>query len=99
MGGCLSSGEGGVSDVRVPARALYNRGTRQEGALRVEHRMSLGSRVWRSELTPLAFLERSADIFRERVAVIDGERRYSYAELGERVRQLASGLQRAGVER
>ena len=54
-------------------------------------------RVWRTELTPLAFLERSADVFRERVALIDGERSYTYAELGQRVNRLASALRAAGV--
>ncbi|MBV9278800.1 MAG: long-chain-fatty-acid--CoA ligase [Chloroflexi bacterium] len=56
-------------------------------------------RVWRSELTPLAFLERSANVFRERTAVIDGDRRYSYAELGERVNRQACALRDAGVGR
>jgi fatty-acyl-CoA synthase len=55
------------------------------------------TRVWRSELTPLAFLERSANVFRERTAVIDGDRRYSYEELGARVDRLASALRNAGV--
>ncbi len=40
--------------------------------------MTEESRVWRSELTPLAFLERSANVFRGRTAVIDGDRQYSY---------------------
>jgi acyl-CoA synthetase (AMP-forming)/AMP-acid ligase II len=55
------------------------------------------SRVWRTELTPLSFLERSASVFATRTAVIDGDRRYSYAELGERVNRLASALSGAGV--
>jgi len=55
-------------------------------------------RTWRSDLTPLAFLERSASVFRDRTAVIDGDCRYSYAELGDRTRRLASALRRAGVE-
>ncbi len=56
------------------------------------------SRVWRTELTPLHFLERSASVFRERTAVIDGDRRYTYAELGERARRLASALKAASVQ-
>src|SRR5438067_10643015 len=56
-------------------------------------------RVWRSELTPLAFLERSAGVFRDRAAVLDGERVYTYGELGERANRLASGLRRSGMER
>jgi fatty-acyl-CoA synthase len=57
------------------------------------------ARVWRSELSPLAFLDRSTAVFRERPAVIDGARSYSYAELGQRVRRLASALRGAGVKR
>jgi fatty-acyl-CoA synthase len=54
-------------------------------------------RVWRSELTPTAFLQRSASVFRERTAVIDGSRRFSYAELGSRAQRLASALPAVGV--
>jgi fatty-acyl-CoA synthase len=61
--------------------------------------MGTAQRVWRSELTPLAFLERSTQVFQERVAVVDGDRAYSYGELGDRVNRLCSGLIRAGVER
>lgn len=50
-------------------------------------------------LTPVSFLERSARVWPERVAVIHGARRYSYAQLLERSRRLASALMRAGVER
>lgn len=59
--------------------------------------MSLPSRVWRSDLTPLAFLERAASVFRERIAVVDGERRYTYAHLGERAHRLAHALRDAGI--
>jgi fatty-acyl-CoA synthase len=52
-----------------------------------------------SRLTPLAFLERSAQVFPERVAVVDGERRRTWAELRERVRRLAVGLQATGIEK
>lgn len=50
------------------------------------------ARPWRTELTPVAFLERSANVFRERTAVIDGAQRITYAELGERVGRLAAAL-------
>ncbi|HET8628551.1 MAG TPA: acyl--CoA ligase family protein [Thermomicrobiales bacterium] len=53
--------------------------------------------VYRAELTPLSFLQRSAAVYRERVAVIDGERRLTYAELGERAARLAGALRAAGV--
>jgi len=50
-----------------------------------------------SELTPSAFLDRSAYVFRDRVAVIDGERRFTYAEFGERSHRLAGALQDADI--
>ncbi len=50
-----------------------------------------------SDLTPLSFLERSALAFPDRVAVIDGERRLTFAELRERVRRLALALQALGL--
>ncbi|HEU5433610.1 MAG TPA: acyl--CoA ligase family protein [Thermomicrobiales bacterium] len=53
--------------------------------------------VYRSWLTPLRFLQRSADVFREKPAVIYGERSWTYPELNERVHRLASALRAAGV--
>ena len=50
-------------------------------------------------LTPLDFLERSAAIYPDRLAVVDGERRFTYAEFHARCHRLASALARAGVER
>jgi fatty-acyl-CoA synthase len=52
-----------------------------------------------SPLTPLAFLERSAAVFPDALAVVDGERRLTWAELRERSRRLAVALQRAGIEK
>jgi fatty-acyl-CoA synthase len=57
------------------------------------------TRVWRTELTPLLFLERSVAVFHSRPAVIDGNRTYSYVELGQRVNRLASALREAGIQR
>jgi len=48
-------------------------------------------------LTPTAFLRRSATVFADRVAVIDGERRYSYAEFLDRALKLAGALRALGV--
>ena len=48
-------------------------------------------------LTPLAFLERSADVYPERTAVVDADRRFTYAELRLRCRRLASALERWGI--
>jgi fatty-acyl-CoA synthase len=52
-----------------------------------------------SPLTPLAFLERSAAVFPDALAVVDGERRLTWAEVRERVRRLAVALQEAGIEK
>ena len=43
-------------------------------------------------LTPLSFLERSARVYPEHIAVIHGNQRRTYAELYRRSRQLASAL-------
>jgi fatty-acyl-CoA synthase len=51
-----------------------------------------------SPLTPLAFLERSATIFPDRDAVVDGDERLSWAGFRERARRLACALQAHGVE-
>jgi fatty-acyl-CoA synthase len=48
-------------------------------------------------LTPLGFLERSATLFAERRAVIDGDRVWTYRELHERVRRQAGLLRARGV--
>ncbi|MFI5800738.1 acyl--CoA ligase family protein [Streptomyces sp. NPDC051677] len=43
-------------------------------------------------LSPVSFLDRSAAVFPERTAVIDGGRRFTYAELRDRCRRLAGVL-------
>jgi fatty-acyl-CoA synthase len=50
-------------------------------------------------LTPASFLNRAADFFGERTAVVHGERRYTYREFRERVRRLAHALTKAGIKR
>ena len=54
--------------------------------------------VYRTELTPLLFLERSADVFREKPAVVYRDTSSTYPELRARARRLASALTAAGVE-
>ncbi|YAL83639.1 acyl--CoA ligase family protein [Dermacoccaceae bacterium W4C1] len=49
-------------------------------------------------LTPLSYLERSARVWPERTAIIDGDLRLSYAEFGAQVQSLAKALRAAGVE-
>jgi len=48
-------------------------------------------------LSPVSFLPRSARVWGNRVAIIHGPRRYTYAQMLERCRRLASALARAGV--
>ena len=49
-------------------------------------------------LTPTAFLRRSAAVFADKTAVIDGEQRWTYTELHERCTRLAGALQGEGVK-
>lgn len=48
-------------------------------------------------LSPVSFLARAARVYPNRIAVIHGERRISYAQFLERVRRLASALSGIGV--
>jgi fatty-acyl-CoA synthase len=48
-------------------------------------------------LSPLGFIARSAAVFPERLALVHGERRYSWSETYRRCRQLASALRRRGI--
>jgi fatty-acyl-CoA synthase len=60
---------------------------------------AIAAPVHLSPLTPLAFLERSAAVFPHTIAVKDGERQLTWAELRERSRRLAVALQEAGIEK
>lgn len=48
-------------------------------------------------LTPVHFLSRSASIYPEKVAVVNGDKRFTYKELHTRVNRLAGALQKAGI--
>jgi len=50
-------------------------------------------------LTPLSFLERAASVFPERLAIVHGTQRFTYADYYARSRKLASALSRAGVRK
>jgi fatty-acyl-CoA synthase len=52
-----------------------------------------------AQLSPLSFLARTADIYPDRMAVIHGGRRYTWAEAHRRCRRLASALAQRGVGR
>src|SRR5579871_4029171 len=49
-------------------------------------------------LTPLDYLSRSALAYPNRVAVVDGDRRFTYGQFAERAHRLASALRFLGVE-
>ena len=48
-------------------------------------------------LSPLSFIARSAAVFPDRLAMVHGNRRYSWAETYRRCRQLASALRQCGI--
>ncbi|MEO8279178.1 MAG: acyl-CoA synthetase [Ideonella sp.] len=50
-------------------------------------------------LSPVSFVERSAEVFGDLPAVIHGRRRYSWAQTRERSARLASALQALGIGR
>jgi fatty-acyl-CoA synthase len=57
----------------------------------------LPGKVFRTELNPVDFLERSAYIYPAKTAVVHANRRYSYRELAERSWRLANALRSAGL--
>ena len=50
-------------------------------------------------LTPLSFLQRSADIYPQREALIYNQRRYSWAQVRNRCTRIASSLAARGIGR
>ena len=56
-------------------------------------------KVYRTELTPVSFLRRSAYVFPDKIAVVHGDRRYTYQEFEERVNRLASRLRDADLQK
>ena len=56
-------------------------------------------KVYRRELSPVDFLERSGLVHAERVGVVDGEVSFTYSEWRDRSRRLASALRHARLEK
>ncbi|NIH85395.1 acyl--CoA ligase family protein [Amycolatopsis granulosa] len=54
--------------------------------------------TWFTPLTPLAFLERSAEVFGDKEAIVHGERRVSYREFAAETTRVAHALRASGVE-
>ncbi len=50
-------------------------------------------------LTPIRCLYRGVDLYGKKEGVVSGERRFTYAEFGERCERLAAGLLALGVEK
>src|SRR5437667_8940942 len=73
-------------DAELPAEHIFVRGLDMNAANHVP-------------LTPISFLERSADVYPDKIAVRHGRLAYTYREFAARCRQLASTLARRGVRR
>src|SRR5919199_390621 len=56
-------------------------------------------KVYRTELTPVSFLRRSAYIYPDKIAIVHGDRRYTYQAFEQRVNRLAACLRAAGLRR
>ncbi|GAB3583745.1 AMP-binding protein [Amycolatopsis endophytica] len=54
--------------------------------------------TWFTPLTPLAFLERAAEVFPDKDAIVHGERRVSYREFAAEATRVARALRASGVE-
>src|ERR671933_2650115 len=65
----------------------------------MERGLHMSEKVYRTELTPVSFLRRSAYMFPDKEAVVHGERRYTYREFEERVNRLASRLRDEGFQK
>ena len=59
----------------------------------------MDEKVYRTELTPVSFLERSALVFPDKTAIVHENRKYTYREFAERVYRLASALRKAGMQK
>jgi fatty-acyl-CoA synthase len=56
------------------------------------------STVSYSALTPLRFLERSAEVYPDKVAIVHGDRRMTYRDFAGEATRLARALQASGIE-
>jgi fatty-acyl-CoA synthase len=50
-------------------------------------------------MTPLVFLQRTAEVYPQRLAVVHGTSHWTWSQVGERCRRLASALTRRGIGR
>ena len=54
--------------------------------------------VWNTQLTPLTFLGRSADVYPDKTAIVYGDRRHTYREFAAEATRVAHALRGSGVE-
>ena len=52
----------------------------------------------KSTLTPLDFPARGAFVYGDKIAMVDGDRRFTYAQFNQRIHRLASALRALGIE-
>lgn len=55
--------------------------------------------VYSNLLTPLMFIERSRAVYPDKIAVIHGDRQYTYREFGDRINRQASSLRKLGLQK
>ena len=53
--------------------------------------------VYRTELTPLSFLERSSLVYADKTAIVDGDRRITYSEMALETTRIANALAESGI--
>lgn len=53
--------------------------------------------VYRTELTPLSFLERSALVYPGKIAIVDGDRRITYGRMAARTSRMANAMAASGL--
>ena len=58
---------------------------------------AMADSVGLSQLTPLAFLGRSAEVFADKTAIVHGSRRITYREFADEATRLARALQASGI--
>ena len=58
---------------------------------------AMADSVCLSQLTPLAFLGRSAEVFGDKTAIVHGSRRITYREFADEATRLARALQASGI--
>ncbi len=61
--------------------------------------MTLFPQPYEQRLTPVSFLERAGQVHAQRVAVVDGERSFTYAEWRRRSRRFANALRSNGLKK